>query len=132
VNADQKKGTRSTGSEREFLPEVALRCRLLLLAHQGVANQSIAQQLNVSQPAVLALRSSSTKDGWRPYRKFAGGNVRPRFLTPDVEQKILDTTLKTGLGDGSTHWSARMLAKHLRISALLCAAFGHRHDVQPH
>ena len=36
--------------------KLALRCRLLLLAHQGVANQSIAKQLNLSRPTILALR----------------------------------------------------------------------------
>src|SRR3954447_24732613 len=43
--------------------KVALRCRLLLLAHQGVANQSIAEQLNLSRPTILALRAAFAKDG---------------------------------------------------------------------
>jgi DNA-binding CsgD family transcriptional regulator len=36
--------------------KVALRCRLLLMAHEGVSNQSIAEQLSVSRPTVIALR----------------------------------------------------------------------------
>ena len=38
--------------------KVALRCRLLLLANEGVANQSIAQQLKLSRPTILSLRAA--------------------------------------------------------------------------
>jgi hypothetical protein len=41
----------------------ALRCRLLLLAHQGIANQTIAERLNLSRPTVLAVRSAFAKRG---------------------------------------------------------------------
>lgn len=43
--------------------KVALRCRLLLLAHEGAANQSIAEQLSLSRPTVLALRDAFAKFG---------------------------------------------------------------------
>jgi len=42
--------------------KVALRCRLLLLAHQAVANESIAEQLDLSRPTILALREAFAKD----------------------------------------------------------------------
>ena len=50
---------------------------------------------------------------------------RARVLTPELEQKILDTTLQTRPGDGSTHWSVRMLAN-------IVHRVWQRHDVQPH
>jgi len=37
--------------------KVALRCGLLLLAHEGVTNQTIARQLNLSRPTILAARA---------------------------------------------------------------------------
>ncbi len=33
------------------------------LAHEGVANQSIAEQLSLSRPTVLALRDAFVRDG---------------------------------------------------------------------
>src|SRR5580692_387061 len=72
--------------------KVALRCRLLLLAHEGVANQSIAEQLSLSRPTVLALRDAFERNG---VAAVAGIRRRKRagsVLTPEHEQKIVDTT----------------------------------------
>ena len=132
VNADQKKELEALVRNGNSSQKVALRCRLLLLAHQGVANQSIAQQLNVSRPTVLALRAAFAKDGMTAVTGIRRRKRQGKVLTPDVEQKILDTTLKTRPGDGSTHWSVRMLAKQLRISRTIVHRVWQRHDVQPH
>src|SRR3989304_3294776 len=61
-------------------------------------------------PRVLATRWALVGGGVeplgpRPRRQRAG-----RVLTPDLEQRILDTTLKTRPLPG-THWSVRILAK---------------------
>jgi hypothetical protein len=53
-------------------------------------------------------------------------------LTPELEQNIVDTTVKTRPGDGSTHWTVRMLAGQLRISRKIVQRVWQRHDVQPH
>jgi len=132
VNADQKKELEALVRNGNSSQKVALRCRLLLLAHQGVANQSIAQQLNVSRPTILALRAAFAKDGMAAVTGIRRRKRQAKVLTPDVEQKILDTTLKTRPGDGSTHWSVRMLAKHLRVSRTIVHRVWQRHDVQPH
>jgi transposase len=112
--------------------KLALRCRLVLLAHQGVANQSIAEQLNLSRPTVLALRAAYAKDGIAAIAGIRKRKRRAPVLTPELEQKILDATLQTRPGDGSTHWSVRMLAKHLGISRTIVHRIWQRHDVQPH
>jgi transposase len=112
--------------------KIAVRCRLLLLAHEGVANQSIAQQLNLSRPTILALRAAFANDGMVAITGVRKRKRHARVLTPELEQRILDTTLKTRPGDGSTHWSIRLLAKHLRISRTIVHRVWQRHDVQPH
>jgi hypothetical protein len=52
-------------------------------------------------------------------------------LTSELEQKILDTTLKTRPPD-ATHWSVRELARHLRVSRMMVHRVWQRYDVQPH
>jgi transposase len=111
---------------------VALRCRLLLLAHRGVANQSIAEQLNLSRPTIVALRSAFAKNGIAAVTGIRKRKRQGKVLTPELEQKILDATLKTRPGDGSSHWSVRMLAKHLGISRTIVHRVWQRHEVQPH
>lgn len=110
----------------------ALRCRLLLLAHQGVANQTIAARLDLSRPTVLAVRAAYAQDGLAAITGIRRRKRPAEVLTPELEQKILEATLKTRPGDGSTHWSVRMLAKHLRISRTIVHRVWQRHDVQPH
>ena len=56
VNAAQKEELEALVRNGNSSQKVALRCRLLLLAHQGVANQSIAQQLDVAAHDLGAAR----------------------------------------------------------------------------
>src|SRR5215207_4989575 len=132
VNADQKRELEALVRNGNSSQKVALRCRLLLLAQQGIANQAIAQQLNISRPTVLALRTAFARDGMAAVTEIRKRKRRGKVLTPDLEQRILDTTLKTRPGDGSTHWSVRMLARHLGVSRTIVHRIWKRHDVQPH
>jgi transposase/DNA-binding CsgD family transcriptional regulator len=110
----------------------AQRCRLLLLAHEGIANQAIARQLRLSRPTVIAFREAFAKDGLNAVTGIRRRARRGNVLTPELEQKIVDTTVKTRPGDGSTHWSVRMLASHLQISRTIVHRVWRRHDIQPH
>jgi len=112
--------------------KVAVRGRLLLLAHQGVPNHAISQQLSLSRPTVLALRARFARDGMAAINGVRKRKRSGKVLTPELEQKILDTTLKARPGDGSTHWSVRMLAGQLGISRTIVHRVWQRHDVQPH
>lgn len=132
VSADQKRELEALVRNGNSSQKVALRCRLLLLAHQGIANQTIARQLNISRPTVLALRAAFASKGMAAVTGIRKRKRHAGVLTPDLEQKILDTTLKTRPGDGSTHWSVRMLARHLRVSRTIVHRVWQRHEVQPH
>src|SRR5467141_998356 len=110
---------------------IAQKCRIILMAGDGVSNRSIAQQLNLSRPTVIATRDAFVHGG---VEALTGKRKRKRsglVLTPEVEQKILDTTLKTKPPDG-THWSVRTLAKHVRVSRMMVHRVWQRFDVQPH
>jgi hypothetical protein len=80
---------------------------------------SVAEQLGLSRPTVLALRDALAKDGCS-------------VLRSELEQQIVDATVKTRPGDGSTHWSVRMLAQQLRVSRTIVHRLWQHHDVQPH
>src|SRR3984957_11939930 len=64
--------------------KVALRCRLLLLANQGVANQSIAEQVDLSRPTVGALRAAFARGGLPPVTDVRKRNRRGSVLTPEL------------------------------------------------
>src|SRR3954469_17884170 len=82
----------------------------LLLAHEGVANTGIADQLKVSRPTVLALRAAFAKDGLTAITGVRRRKREAKVLKPELETRILDTTLNARPGDGSTQWSVQTLA----------------------
>src|SRR6185437_4728357 len=132
VSDDQKRQLEALLRNGNSSQKVALRSRLVLLAHQGLANHAIAQQLNVSRPTILSLRAAFAQQGLAAVTGIHRRKRNGKVLTPELEQKILTTTLKTRPGDGSTHWSVRMLAEHLRVSRTIVHRVWQRHDVQPH
>src|SRR5437588_112500 len=129
VSAEQKRELERLVRNGNCPQRIALRCRLLLLAQQGVANQSIADQLNVSRPTVLALRAAFAKTGMAAVTGIRRRKRWATVLTPDLEQKLLDATLKTRPGDGSTHWSVRTLANRMGVSRTIVHRVWQRHDV---
>ena len=131
VSAGQKQQLEALVRAGTTPQRLARRCQVILLASQGVANRAIAQQTGLSRPTVLATRVAFVRGGvealgHRPRRQRAG-----RGLTPALEQRILDTTLKTRPLAG-THWSVRTLAKQLGVSRMMVQRTWQRHEIQPH
>jgi transposase len=110
---------------------IARTCRVILLASEGVSNHAIAQQIGLTRPTILAVRAAFALRGMAAVQAPHPRKRSRRVLTAEVEQKILDATLKTRPADG-THWSVRVLAKHLGVSRMLVQRVWHRYDLQPH
>src|SRR6516165_10761706 len=105
IDEGQKQQLESWARTSTTPQRVARKCRVILLASQGVSNHAIARQTGLSRPTVLALRQP------RKRQRLGAG------LASELEQKILDTTLKARPPD-ATHWSVRELARHLRVSRM--------------
>src|SRR5213076_3386655 len=110
---------------------VAQKCRVILLAQEGMSNHSIAKQLDLSRPTVIAARATVGTGGVQSLTAKPTRNRSRRTLTPEVEKKILDSTLKTRPPD-ATPWTVRTLAKHLRVSRMMVHRVWERFDIQPH
>ena len=132
VSAEQKRELEALLRNGNSPQKVALRCRVLLLAHDGVPNSGIANEVGVSRPTVLALRAAFAKQGMTAVTGIRRRQRTPKVLTSELEQRILDSTLKTRPADGSTHWSVRTLATHLGVSKTIVHRVWQKHDLQPH
>ena len=129
LSESQKSAIESLVRDGSTPQRVALRGRIILLAQHGLANHAIAQQLNISRPTVLAMRTAFAE---RQLAAITGIRKRQRnskVLTPELEQKIVDTTVKSRPGNGSTHWSVRTLARQLRVSRTMVHRVWQRHDI---
>ncbi|MGH3849994.1 MAG: IS630 family transposase [Pseudonocardiaceae bacterium] len=109
----------------------ARKCRAILLASQGASNRSIAQQTGLSRPTILAARAAFVERGVAGIRKLKQRSRSRRALTPEIEQKILDTTLKTRPAN-ATHWSVRVLAAKLSVSRMMVQRVWQHYEIQPH
>jgi len=107
---------------------LAQRARIVLLAADGVSNTAIADQVGVSRPTVLGWRDRYVDGG------VAGLEDEPRSGRPRTidHASIISATLKPPPKKLSvTHWSTRLLARHLGIGDATVAKAWRDYRVQP-
>jgi DNA-binding CsgD family transcriptional regulator len=131
LNSSQKQALESLARTGRTPQLLARQCRALLLASAGTPNNAIAQQTGLSRPTVVATRAAFVGGGVEALRRRQKRQRSRRVLTPELEQKILDTTLKTRPPD-ATHWSVRTLARHLGVTRTPVHGVWQRYEVQPH
>jgi transposase len=131
LDSSQKRLLESLARAGGTAQSVARKCRVVLLAAEGVSNNLIARQTGLSRPTVIAARAAFASGGVDALRQRQKRNRARRVRTPELEQRVLDTTLKTRPPDG-THWSVRTLARHLGVSRTIIHEIWQKYDVQPH
>jgi transposase len=107
---------------------LAQRARIVLLAGEGVSNTEIADRIGVSRPTVIDWRARYERSG------IAGLGDEPRSGRPrsvDHDAIITATLTPPPKKLGVTHWSSRLLAKHLRIGNATVARAWRGYGVQP-
>ena len=107
---------------------LAQRSRIVLLAAEGLSNTAIAERVGASRPTVIAWR-----DRYRA-RGLAGLSDEPRSGRPrsiDHAGIVTATLSPPPKKYGVTHWSTRLLARHLRIGDATVARAWRDYGVQP-
>lgn len=109
---------------------LALRARIVLECAKGVDNVDVAEKLGIRTQTVGKWRKRFVDrglDGLHDEPRIG----RPRSVTDDVVEQIIDTTLHED-PKAATHWSSRTLADRLGVTqsavARVWKAFGLRPD----
>ncbi len=126
-DGDREELTRLTRSS-SVRAGLAQRARIVLLAADGVANTAIAEKVGASRPTVIQWRNRYAAKG------IDGLVDDPRSGRPRTvdHRRIVSTTLKPPPKKyGVTHWSSRLLGRHLRISNGTIARAWRDYGVQP-
>ena len=116
---------------RSFPFRLVQRARIIQMASDGVLNQDIARELEISRPTVqlwrerfLALRLAGLgKDAPRP------GRI-PSIPESKV-RAVIEATLHT-TPPAATHWSTRSMAKAQGLSEATIRRIWKRHNLKPH
>jgi transposase len=107
---------------------LALRARIVLAAAEGEANERIAARVGVSKVTVLQWRRRYLERG------VEGLADQPRSGRPRIvdHRAIVSATLRPPPKKyGVTHWSSRLLGRHLRIGNATVASARREYGVQP-
>ncbi len=124
---DRQELTRLTRSS-SVRAGLAQRARIVLLAADGMSNTAVAAMVGVSRPTVIGWRDRYLAKG------VAGLDDQPRSGRPrriDHQAIITATLLAPPKRLGVTHWSTRLLARHLGVSDATVAKAWRTYRVQP-
>jgi len=107
---------------------LAQRARIVLLAAQGVPNAEIARRVGVSRPTVIQWRNRYEAGGIS-----ALGDLDRSGRPPVIDDVavVVATVQAPPEALGVTHWSARLLGKHLGISFASVARIWQEWNLQP-
>jgi transposase len=131
VDETQKSQLEALSRSGKTPQRTARKCEVILLASQGLSNLAISQQTGLSRPTILGTRAAFAQRGIQGLRESRKRKRSRPVQTAELEQTILDTTLKTRPADG-THWSVRVLATKLGVSRMMVQRVWQRFDIQPH
>jgi transposase/transposase-like protein len=107
---------------------LAQRAHIVLLAADGLSNTEIAEKVGVSRPTVISWRRRYETSGMAGLSDQVRSG-RPRRVD---HRRIVATTLRPPPKKlGVTHWSSRLLAKHLKIGDATVARAWREYGVQP-
>jgi transposase len=107
---------------------LAQRARVVLLAADGIGTSEIVRRVGVSKPTVIGWRRRFAAEG------IAGLDDRPKSGRPpriDPMEIVLATLEPPPENLGVTHWSSRLLAKHLRVSDYTISTTWKKWGLQP-
>lgn len=107
---------------------LAQRARVVLLAANGMGTNEIVRRVGLSKPAVIGWKRRWGAEG------IAGLDDRPKSGRPrhiDPVSIVLATLEPPPPGLGVTHWSSRLLAKHLGVSDFTVSTTWKKWGLQP-
>jgi len=107
---------------------LAQRARIVLLAADGVGTGEIVRRVGLSKPAVIGWKRRYAREG------IAGLDDRPKPGRPvriDPTSIVLATLEPPPQRLGVTHWSSRLLARHLGVSDFTVSTTWKRWGLQP-
>ena len=109
----------------------ARRARLILLLDGGHSWASIRAKLDCTDSFIARWSKRFVAERLAGLFSRHAGQL-PSKLTPGLEARILEWSVKRQPTDGATHWSTRKLAAQLGVSHMMVARVWRKHALRPH
>src|SRR5680860_1204381 len=129
---DEQRDTLRTWIKAHNTPQqVVLRCRIVLLAVEGLSNRQVAKRLGVSKDTAGLWRERFTSGGPDALRKIKKGRGRkPTIPQATIDAIVHDTKHTTP--PGQTHWSCRTMAARHGVSPATVQRIWSARGLKPH
>jgi transposase len=130
VSEEERAQLESWARRRSSAQALAQRCRVVLLAAEGLNNTEIAERLGVHRPMVRKWRSRFAEyrldgliDEPRP--------GKPRTITDEQVEEVIVRTLESTPKD-ATHWSTRSMAQEVGLTQSAVLRIWQAFGLAPH
>jgi transposase len=131
LDAQAERDLRILSKRRRVEARVQQRASVILLAAKGWQNKDIATEVKLDRRQVALWRRRFLDGGIKALLRDASRAGRTPTVTPEVESRIVATTLHDKPAV-ATHWSTRTLAAHLGLSATTVRRVWSRNGLKPH
>lgn len=131
ITAEQQRTLQGWVAARNSPQRLVFRARIVLLAAEGKANRSIAQELGTSRPSVILWRRRFLQGGTDALTEDAPGRGRKPTISAERVKQIVEATLHSK-PPAATHWSVRTMAAAQRVSPATVGRIWNAHGLEPH
>ena len=111
--------------------QIAVRCRIVLDAAEGVSVDEMATRWETNRKTVMLWRKRFETEGLESLWEVATGRGRKPTCGPEKIQSIIDATLQSK-PKGMTHWSCRLMAETQKVSKSTISNIWRSHNLKPH
>src|ERR1051326_7411768 len=111
--------------------QVALQCRIVLGAADGLSVDDMAARLETNRKTVMLWRTRFEKEGLEALWEVAPGRGRKPTYGAEKIQAIIDATLQSK-PEGMTNWSCRLMAVAQKVSKSTISTIWRSHNLKPH
>ncbi len=130
-----------TGDERAELEQMTqsrtlpagdvFRARLVLMLADGLPYRTIQERLDTTAPTISRWRERFESQRVAGLLEIRHPGQKPSVITPALQAKVLEASRRKP-NDGSTHWSCRKMAQHLKVSKDTVHRIWHKAGLKPH
>jgi transposase len=109
------------------------RARVVLGAADGLSSRAIAAMYDLPRTTVLLWKRRYETDGIAAIQQDRPRSGRPRTMTADMEEAVIDKTVKENPPPQiATHWSTRLMAKATGFSREAIGRIWRKYALKPH
>ena len=131
LTRQQQEQLQATAEGRRTSVRLAERARIVLLAAQGLQDKQIAARLGIDRITAAQWRNRYLEHGFDALAKDAPRAGRPRSISANKVQKIVDHTTQTKPAN-ATQWSTRSMARVMGVSEATVRRIWKAHGLKPH